>query len=395
MNAIAPSDPLLAYRLRQQSLLADFGLVALCCRDFDMLLQRATEMCADGMHAQFGKVLEYLPAENRFLVRAGIGWAAGVVGQATIGADLESPAGYALKTGAAVISNHLNGESRFRTPKLLAEHGVKRAINVIIRSQEECEPFGVLEVDSASGGQFDEADLAFMQGFANLLGVAIERQNTESLMRQATEHQQILTREVSHRVKNSLALVASLLGVQARAAKDDEVRRALTDAEARVATIAEVHDQLWRRGDVRQVDLSEFLGDLCEKLQETAPQHRLVFEGAGPILAPTDQAVPLGLLVNELVTNAFKYAYPAGPGEVRVSLRREGSGRILLEVADCGRGLPPDFDLARPNGSLGMRLIRGFARQLGADMQVSSVGGARFTFTMAGEAGERRRNSKA
>ncbi|WP_407696990.1 PAS domain S-box protein [Skermanella mucosa] len=131
------------------------------------------------MATRLCKVLEWQRSEDRLLVRAGVGWAAGLVGHAIVGADLESPAGFALKTGRPVISNHLAGETRFRTPRLLAEHGVRRAINVVIRDGvPEC-PFGVLEVDSPDPGHFEEDDLAFMQGFANLLGVAIERQKAE------------------------------------------------------------------------------------------------------------------------------------------------------------------------------------------------------------------------
>src|SRR5690348_13468163 len=87
----APREEL-AYRLRQQRILADFGLVALGCRGLDELLDAATRLCADGLITRYCKVMEYLPQQNRFLVRAGIGWREGVVGQATVGADLESPA---------------------------------------------------------------------------------------------------------------------------------------------------------------------------------------------------------------------------------------------------------------------------------------------------------------
>ena len=180
MTQSVPREDELAYRLRQQRLLADFGFFALRCRDLDPLLQRATELCAEGMGTDLCKVLEWLPDRDQLLMRAGVGWAEGLVGHATVGADLESPAGYALKTGAPVISNHLEHEARFRTPHVLAIHGVRRAINVVIRDGTDEKPFGVLEVDSSDPGSFEEADLAFMQGFANLLGVAIERSQAES-----------------------------------------------------------------------------------------------------------------------------------------------------------------------------------------------------------------------
>jgi hypothetical protein len=115
----------LRYRLRQQSLLGEFGRFALQTRDIGKILQIAARLCAQGLAARFAKVLEYLPKEDRLLVRAGVGWKAGTIDNTTLGADLESPAGYAYQTGNAVISNHLQEETRFRTPKLLADHGVR------------------------------------------------------------------------------------------------------------------------------------------------------------------------------------------------------------------------------------------------------------------------------
>jgi two-component sensor histidine kinase len=366
-----PADEL-AYRLRQQQLTAWFGLFALKSHDLDTLLQEATRTCAEGLHSEFCKVMEFLPAENEFVVRAGVGWKPGVVGTTRTGADLDSPAGFALRTGEPVISNHLAAETRFRTPKLLADHGVMRAINVIIRGDGD--PFGVLEVDSPSEGRFTEHDLAFMQGFANLLGVAIERQRAEeelrankALLQQALDDQDVLTREISHRVKNSLQLVAGLLNMQGRASGNEDLRRALSDAEARVHTIAQVHDRLWRHNEMRSVNLAEFLGELCTKLRGSAP-HFTVGCSIDPVVVPTDFAVPLGLLVNELVTNAFKYAYPEAFGEVRVELTSDSPERLRLEVSDRGIGLPSDFDPARSR-SLGMRLVASLTRQLGGHLQ--------------------------
>src|SRR5262249_9195273 len=128
------------------------------------LIDRAAVLAAEGMQAEFSKVLEYLPNDKRLLVRAGVGWEPGIIGKATIGADYESPGGYALRTGKPVISNHLGNEERFRTPELLLQYGIHRAINVILQGDRE--PFGVLEVDSRSPGEFSEFDLAFLQGAA-------------------------------------------------------------------------------------------------------------------------------------------------------------------------------------------------------------------------------------
>ena len=102
----------LPYRLRQQSLLGEFGRIAMQTRDFRRILQRATELCAQGLQARFAKVLEYEPDQKRLLVRAGVGWAPDTIDIVSVAADLGSPAGYAYQTGESVISNHLEAETR-------------------------------------------------------------------------------------------------------------------------------------------------------------------------------------------------------------------------------------------------------------------------------------------
>jgi two-component sensor histidine kinase len=360
----------LPYRLRQQSLLGEFGRLALQTRDIEQILQRATELCAQGLETRFAKVLEYLPDDNRLLVRAGIGWASGTVGRVSLGVDLESPAGYAFQTGQMVISNHLQKETRFRTPTLLSDHGIRRAINVLIaRGGEDHLPFGVLEVDSPDPGQFDVADADFLAGFAGLLGIAIERQHADADLREALDHQAMLTREMSHRVKNSLASVVGLLRVQSRSAPSEEVRDALKDAAARITTIAQVHDHLWRSTRIGYVDIADFAGELCRKLQETVPHTvRCTF---GHLMISADKAIPLGLLINELVTNSTKHAYPDGAGEIEVSGERRDDD-LHVEVSDRGVGLPKDFDIDQPRASLGFKVIKSLLAQLQGRIAVIS-----------------------
>ncbi|UMY18696.1 GAF domain-containing protein [Methylobacterium organophilum] len=378
MTALSPSA--LEMRLRQQALLSDFGLEALRATELLPLLQKATELCAEGMNAQFCKALEYQAAQDLLLVCAGIGWSPDVIGKATIGADLASPAGFALKTGRPVISNHLQGETRFRTPSLMAAHGIRRAINVLITNADG--HYGVLEVDDTREGMFEEADVAFMQGFANLLGGAIERLRAEARLKAALERQDLLGREMSHRVKNSLAVVAGLLALQARGSDNKDVQNALADARTRVEAVAQVHDQLWRQPDVTRFDLCDFLESLCAKLQESAGPHRLVCR-AQALSLPADLAIPLGLFVNELVTNAIKYAYGEGAGEIRIEASAPAEGGLTIAVSDDGIGLPEGFEPAKARASLGMRVIVNLARQLNGTLAVVPGKGARFELRMA------------
>jgi two-component system, sensor histidine kinase PdtaS len=361
----------LPYRLRQQSLLGEFGRIAMQTRDHRQILQRATELCAQGLRARFAKVLEYLPDESRLMVRGGVGWPPDTIDVVTLAADLGSPAGYAYQTGATVISNHLEAETRFRTPQLLVDHGVRRAINVLIEKGGEGKTyFGVLEVDSADPGQFDEADADFLAGFAGLLGIAIERQQADAKLQEALEHQALLTREMSHRVKNSLTSVVGLLRVQARSALSIDVKNALEDAGLRVATIAQVHDHLWRSSHVGFVELVDFMNELCKKLKGTMHGQTLHYR-ADPMLLSADHAIPLGLLINELVTNAVKYAYPKGEGVIEVNAR-EIDGHLHVEVSDKGVGLPDGFRIDQPQASLGFKVIAGMVRQLQGHLTVTT-----------------------
>jgi two-component system, sensor histidine kinase PdtaS len=369
----------LPYRLRQQSLLGAFGRSALQTRDLKQILQRATELCAEGLESPFAKVLEYIPEQNRLLMRAGFGWDFGATDNIAQGANRESAAGYAYHIGQGIISNDLQHEPRFEIPELLRDHGVRRIINVVIEVGGPGNgPFGILEVDSPDPGQFDHADADFLTGFAGLLGIAIERQQADAKLAAAVEYQDLLSREMSHRVKNSLASVVGLLHVQARGTDSADIRNALEDAGSRVAAIAQVHDQLWRGSRIGFIDLADFMNQLCTQLGNNA--EGLVLNcHADPMLVSADHAIPLGLLINELVTNAVKYAYPGGLGAIDVSAH-EIDGCLHVEISDYGVGLPQGFDIDKPRTNLGFKVITGLVRQLQGHITISrnEPSGARF-----------------
>ena len=302
----------LRQRIRQQELLAELGVLALQRTSFIGMLNHTARMTAEGLGAEYCKVMEYIPAENRLLVRAGVGWGEGVVGVASVGADLASPAGYALRTGKPVISNHLENEQRFRTPDLLVEHGIRRAMNVIL--QGDGAPFGVLEVDSKSEGEFSEHDIAFLQGAANILGMAIEQQQYQRKLQAALDRHQVLLKEVNHRVKNSLQVVSSMLQLQANAVGDQALSERLNEAASRVNAVGRAYERLAYNADYEKIDLVEYLREIIGDLEPTVAPCEIQFEAPEPIQMAGDRAILVGLIVNELVSNAGKYAYPDCPG---------------------------------------------------------------------------------
>ena len=357
-------------RVRQQELLAELGVTALQGASFDELLTETTRLTAEGLGVEFCKVLEHIPASNRLLVRAGVGWDQGVIGAASVGADLESPAGFALRTGKPVISNHLENEDRFRTPELLAHHGIRRAMNVIL--QGDGKPFGVLEVDSRSEHEFLEQDLAFLQGAANLLGMAIERERHVQKLNAALERDKFLLKEMNHRVKNSLTIVVSMLNLQARDIADPKLTEHLSEAANRVAAIAKAHDQLSIRSNIEWMDIGQYISAICEELDQSVANYDVLTDAVDGIMVSTDRAISIALIVNELITNACKYAYKdQSGGRIWINVTRDGSEAFLISVRDEGAGLPSDFDLRKAKG-LGMRIITAFANQVEATIVVRS-----------------------
>ena len=351
----------LEQRIRQQEILSELGVIALQGATFDNLLRETARLTAEGLHVQFCKILRHIPEENRLQVVAGVGWDEGIVGVASVGAELASPAGYALRTGKAVISNHLENEERFRTPDLLVQHGIRRAMNVIL--QGDGKPFGVLEVDSKSEDEFVEHDLAFLQGAANVLGMAIERERNERHLKVALARQQFLVKEMNHRVKNSLTIVVSLLQMQARTAIQETAVQ-LEETARRVNAIARAHERLYRDNYAESMDLGAYIEEVCRDMDSSVSHCTVQVEAQRGIEIKVDNAISVALIIVELITNCAKYAYSANTGgKIWVSIRREGDRNILIAVRDEGVGFPDGFDYRKSRG-MGMRIVQAFANQL-------------------------------
>lgn len=202
------------------------------------------------------------------------------------------------------------------------------------------------------------------------------RDLAEQEVRAARDRAEILLQEVNHRVANSLALVAALVRMQASAVSDPTARDALSETQARISAIAGLHRRLYTSDDVRSVSLDSYLATLAEELETAMKESghtsrvRLDLE---PVSVPTDRAVSVGMIVTELLTNAYKYAYPEGSaGEVRVLMRRRSEHVAVLTVEDDGVGW--DGTGAPKGTGLGTRIVKAMAMQLGTSITYGKEG---------------------
>jgi two-component sensor histidine kinase len=191
---------------------------------------------------------------------------------------------------------------------------------------------------------------------------------------------ELLLREGGHRIKNSLQVVVSLLGLQARREETAVARAALRAAAARVQAVARIHDALQLNGGDDLVDVGALIETMCKSLRDMADDCRSVsiIADVQPVHAPIALAQPLVLAVNELVINALRHAFPDQRGGSVVVTVARCDHLVRIAVADDGAGLPADFAQAR---GYGMTLVRAMIAKAGGRLDVHSAAGARFTLS--------------
>jgi two-component sensor histidine kinase len=339
--------------------LVEFSRRAIEGAEVDDLLEQAAREVAKCLDVGFVKVLEHVEDERCLLVRAGVGWGEGVVGSATIGTEMESPAGFALQTGAPVIANDLAREERFRCPELLRAHGVKSAVNVIIANPRWT--YGVLEADSRRARIFSEEDVRFLQGYANILALALEQARLVKLNAELAARQETLFRELQHRIKNNNQQLVSLINLQISTVADPLARENLQKVADRIRALNQVSGQLQERNSPDSVELAQYLSAIIDNLvefrAETMPKVKLDL-GLARLDVSTDRAQAIGLILNEFLTNSFKHGF-ADRGGTFTALLEVTGGSARLTLGDDGPGVPDDA----PPG-LGVRLIEGLAQQI-------------------------------
>jgi PAS domain S-box-containing protein len=231
-----------------------------------------------------------------------------------------------------------------------------------------------------------------MIGVSVIIRDATVRRRAEDAMKASLREKEVLLKEIHHRVKNNLQVVSSLLRLQSENVSDKKTASLFLDSQERVRAMAMVHEYLYKSPDLARIDFAAYVAGLVRNLDRTfgltASGHPPTV-GVDDVHLDLDVAVPCGLLLTELVSNAAKYAYPAGSGgEIEVGFRKSSGGRYELSVADHGVGFAPGFDwMGSP--SLGLRIVRLLTEQLQGEVVMENGSGVRFVVSFNARADER------
>jgi len=270
----------------------------------------------------------------------------------------------------------------YRTVPLYAEDGSVPRILVVVediterkRDEEELARHRI-DLEALVEKRTKELTLANRQ----LQQEIAERQKTELEIAASLKEKEVLLHELHHRVKNNLQIISSLLDLQANRIEDETALAVLQESSHRVRAIGRIHQSLYQSENWTQVDLAAYLRTLCEDLvgsYRTGGEPVSLEFQLEDVTLDIDAAIPCGLIVNELVTNATQHAFGADEkGTIGIDLRTEGSDHLALTVWDDGQGMPPEVDFHRAE-SLGLRLVRSLVRQIKGSIDISREGGTR------------------
>jgi two-component sensor histidine kinase len=236
------------------------------------------------------------------------------------------------------------------------------------------------------GDDFFDLFAASITNTVEKVQLARAKDRAEEELRTSNARLEALLREVNHRVANSLQLVSAFVSLQSNALPEGAAKEALKDTQLRIDAIGQVHRRLYTSNDVEGVEMAEYLAALVDELAQTwatSRAHRILVE-SDTLRLPTDRAVSVGVIVNELVSNACKYAYEGEGGEIRVALRRHGDDRFELAVEDDGVGLVEGA--AAKGTGLGTKLVRAMAQSLQSSVTYASSGAGLRATLVAGVA---------
>lgn len=212
-----------------------------------------------------------------------------------------------------------------------------------------------------------------------------ERKNANDKLKQALNEKEMLLKEVYHRVKNNLQVVSSLINLQAGSVNNENMADLLKQSADRIKAMALLHEKLYQSKDLARIDFNEYIRSLVNHLLYGYGAHASKVQiglQIDDVFLDMDSAIPCGLIINELVSNALKYAFPDGEaGEIRIGFNRE-HGEFVLTISDNGVGLPSDLDFKKTS-SLGLQLVDTLTNQLLGHMSLNRANGTEFTLRFA------------
>ncbi len=212
-----------------------------------------------------------------------------------------------------------------------------------------------------------------------------ERKHAEKVIRLSLREKEILLREIHHRVKNNLQLISSLLSLQIAGISDLKVLRAFEETQHRIRAMASVHERLLASPELAGIDFGDFLKSLTYELLSACGRPEVTPSlDVDPVVLGIDTAIPCGLIVDELVTNSLKHAFPGGRrGTISLGLHLRGDRQVELVVGDDGVGFPKDADFRSMN-TMGMILVTSLTQQIDASIDLRGGGGTTFSITFKG-----------
>ena len=420
--------------LRQQAAIAQFGSFALRQRDLSKILAEAVRVCADGLNAPFSKVCQYRAKQNDLLIVAGYGWQDGVVGDVVSRADLSSPQGRAFTTGQPSICDDLQTGTYSDLPPFYAAHGIISIIDVIIKGTDE-QPYGILEIDNNRRHDYDQHDINFLTGFANVLAEAVstasrgaalqvtvdvmkalveekdrllhEKNAADLQLRQAQKMEAVgqLTGGIAHDLNNILTVITGTIEILAEAVADRPelvaIARMIDEAAERGADLTQRLLAFARKQPLqpREVDVNSLVIEASNLLRPTLGEQvevQIMLSGdtARALIDPsqlTNAILNLALNARDAMPDGGKLTIETSnvildDSYAGIHSEVTAGPYVLIAVTDSGHGIPagilenvfePFFttkDVGKGSG-LGLSMVYGFVKQSNGHIKIYSEAG--------------------